>query len=68
MDFGVAKTICRIVLQKDMSYGVGRSVRVVRGFTTEDDARSWLARANLQEIRGADAILWASKGGLGKPR
>jgi len=56
----MAKTTCRVVLQKDLSYGVemdvGRSVRTITGFTTEDDAKSWAARANLQEMPGLDEV------------
>jgi hypothetical protein len=50
----MSKTTCRVVLQKDLSYGVemdvGKSVRTIIGFTTEDDARAWAARANLDMI------------------
>ncbi|SDQ96547.1 hypothetical protein SAMN05444161_1210 [Rhizobiales bacterium GAS191] len=56
----MSKTTCRVVLQKDLSYGVemdvGKSVRTIIGFTTEDDARAWAARANLQEKRSVDMI------------
>jgi hypothetical protein len=53
----MAKTTCRIVLQEDKSYAVemdvGRSVRVIKGFATADDARGWARRAHLQEMSGA---------------
>ena len=43
-----------------MSYAVemhvGRSARIITGFATEDDAKGWAARANLQEIQGSSSI------------
>jgi hypothetical protein len=72
---GMAKTTCRVVLQDDMTYAVemdvGRSVRTVRGFSSQDDARAWVARANLQEMQpGPSGIDRAEleKRGLAKPR
>jgi hypothetical protein len=56
----MAKTTCRVVQQEDKTYAVemnvGRSVRIISGFASEDDARGWAARANLQEMRSVDEV------------